>query len=153
GRPRATDAEVEAAAQAAQLHTSIHALHDGYATRVGERGASLSGGQRQRVALARAILRDPVILLLDAPTSAPDPATEAEFNLTLRHVAVGRTVVSVTHRLQSVVDADQIFVLEHGRLVQQGTHAELVQDAAGVYATLWANQSGFSVSMADNRLH
>ena len=153
GRPEASDAEVEVAARAAQLHESIHLLHDGYATQVGERGGSISGGQRQRVALARAILRDPAILLLDEPTSALDPATEAEFNLTLRRVAAGRTVVSVTHRLQSVVDADQIFVLERGRLVQHGIHADLVQDVTGVYAGLWASQSGFSVSVAGDGLH
>jgi ATP-binding cassette subfamily B protein len=104
------------------------------------------------VALARALLRDPAILLLDEPTSALDPTTEAEFNLTLRRAAAGRTVISVTHRLQSVVDADRIFVLEHGRLVQQGTHAELVQETAGVYASLWASQSGFSVSVGDQGL-
>jgi ATP-binding cassette subfamily B protein len=146
GRPDASDAEVTAAADAAQLHEDHTKL-------VGERGGALSGGQRQRVALARAILRDPAILLLDEPTSALDPATEWEFNLTLRRVAAGRTVVSVTHRLQSVVDADRIFVLERGRLVQQGTHAELVEDAAGVYASLWTSQSGFSLASGDGALH
>jgi len=150
GAPAATDAEVEAAARAAQLHEAICSLSDGYRTHVGERGAALSGGQRQRVALARAILRNPAILLLDEPTSALDPVTEAEFNLALGHVAEGRTVVSVTHRLHSVVDADQIFVLDHGCLVQHGTHTELLQDSGGLYASLWASQSGISV--ADNGL-
>src|SRR5262249_40458636 len=139
GRPNASDADVANAAQAAQLHEDA-------AKQVGERGAGLSGGQRQRVALARAMVRDPAILLFDEPTSALDPPTEAEFNATLRRVAAGRTVVSVTHRLQTVQDADRIFVLDGGRLVQQGTHVELVR-RAGVYAALWASQSGFSVSV------
>jgi ATP-binding cassette subfamily B protein len=146
GQPAASDAEVEAAARAAQLHEAIQQLPDGYDTPLGEGGGGLSGGQRQRVALARAMLRNPAILLLDEPTSALDPLTEAEFIATLGRLSAGRTVVSVTHRLQTVLGADHIFVMDHGQVVQHGSHAALVRDAGGVYARLWASQSGFSVS-------
>jgi ATP-binding cassette, subfamily B, bacterial len=145
GRPDATDAEVEAAARAAVIHDAIEQLREGYDTDVGEHGEALSGGQRQRVALARAILRDPVVLLLDEATSALDPNTEAEFNATLRHVAERRTIVSVTHRLAGVVDADRIFVLVEGHLVEEGTHLELLQRNE-VYGRLWAAQAGISVA-------
>jgi len=146
GRPAASDAEVEAAARAAQLHEAIQHLPNGYETPLGEGGGGLSGGQRQRVALARAMLRNPAILLLDEPTSALDPLTEAEFIATLGRLSAGRTVVSVTHRLQTVLGADHIFVMDHGQVVQRGSHAALVRDPDGVYARLWASQSGFSVS-------
>ena len=144
-RPRATDAEVEAAAQGAEIHDFILSLPQGYETMVGERGGRLSGGQRQRIALARAILREPAILILDEATSALDPATEAGIQRTLERLARERTVISVTHRLSTAVRADTILVLDRGRVVERGTHAELL--ALGrVYHRLWQHQSGFVFS-------
>jgi ATP-binding cassette subfamily B protein len=118
----------------------------GYDTPAGERGGKLSGGQRQRIALARAMLRKPDILVLDEATSALDPVTEAVVNETLEGLAVGRTVISVTHRLSTAVTADRIFVLENGRLVEQGSHDRLLA-LDGVYARLWRKQSGVSVNL------
>src|SRR5215510_15660292 len=103
--PQATDREVEAAAAAAEIHDFINSLPQGYDTHAGERGGRFSGGQRQRIAIARAILRNPAILILDEATSALDPATEAAINATLSRIARNRTVISVTHRLNSVLDA------------------------------------------------
>jgi ATP-binding cassette subfamily B protein len=145
GRPSATDAEVEDAARAAQVHEVILGLPRGYDTEVGERGGHLSGGQRQRIALARALVRDPAILVLDEATSALDPATEAAFVDTLRHLSRDRTVISVTHRLSSATDADSIIVLEGGRVCEQGTHEDLLR-RAGVYHHLWDQQTGFVLS-------
>lgn len=145
GRPEATDAEVEAASKAAEIHDLIVAMPQGYDTRVGERGGRLSGGQRQRVAIARAILRDPAVLVLDEATSALDAGTEAAINATLERVAKGRTVVSITHRLQSVVSADEIFVLEKGKLAEHGRHEALLEKK-GLYHRLWTSQSGFVIS-------
>jgi ATP-binding cassette subfamily B protein len=144
-RTGATDAEVEAAARAAEVHDFIQALPQGYETMVGERGGRLSGGQRQRLALARAILREPAILILDEATSALDPATEAAIQRTLERLARARTVVSVTHRLSTAVAADAIVVLDRGRLVERGTHDELLA-LGGVYHRLWQHQSGFVIS-------
>jgi ATP-binding cassette subfamily B protein len=141
GNPSATDEQIEDAARAAELHELVTSWPDGYDTLVGERGSHLSGGQRQRVAVARAILRNPALLLLDEATSALDPATEAAITTTLGRIAVGRTTVSVTHRLASIVTADRIFVMEQGRLAEQGTHEELLQ-LAGIYARLWMEQNG-----------
>jgi len=145
GRLDAADQEIEVAARAAEIHDVIRSLPDGYDTVVGERGGRLSGGQRQRIAVARAIIRDPAILALDEATSALDPATEANLNQTVAQLSRGRTVVAVTHRLQSVVDYDSICVFDHGRLVEQGTHRELLE-RADVYARLWQKQMGFTVS-------
>ncbi len=147
-RPGANDQDVEQAARSAELHEFITQLPDGYETLVGERGGHLSGGQRQRVAIARAILRNPPVLLLDEATSALDPATEAAINDTLRHVAAGRTTISVTHRLSSVATADLIVVLDGGRLVEQGTHETLLR-TGGLYCQLWEEQQG---RIADARL-
>ena len=141
----ASDAQVEAAARAAEVHDAILALPQGYDTNVGERGALLSGGQRQRVAIARALIRNPSLLLLDEATSALDPASEAAINDTLLRASEGRTVVSVTHRLDSVVQADRIYVVNAGAIVETGSHDELVA-RNGLYAELWRKQHGFHVS-------
>ncbi|MDQ6728542.1 MAG: ABC transporter ATP-binding protein/permease, partial [Actinomycetota bacterium] len=141
GKPNATDEEVEAAARSAELHDFITELPRGYDTLVGERGGRLSGGQRQRLAIARALLRDPSVLILDEATSALDPRTERLIASTLERVGAGRTTVAVTHRLNSVTTYDRIFVLVAGRLVEQGTHDELVR-LGGVYAGLWTEQTG-----------
>jgi ATP-binding cassette subfamily B protein len=139
GSPQATDEEVEAAAKAAEIHDFIISLPKGYDTVGGERGSRFSGGQRQRMAIARAILRDPAVLILDEATSALDAASEASINATLARIARGRTVVSITHRLRSVRQADQIFVLEHGRMIESGRHQELLA-LGGVYCRLWQVQ-------------
>ncbi|HEU4321962.1 MAG TPA: ATP-binding cassette domain-containing protein [Roseiflexaceae bacterium] len=141
----ASDAEVEAAARAAEVHETIMRMPLGYDTPVGERGSRLSGGQRQRIALARAIIGDPAVLILDEATSALDPEAEAAINATLRRLAVGRTVISATHRLAAIQDVDQILVFDRGRIVEQGRHADLL-DLQGVYFQLWEQQSGFTVS-------
>ncbi|HLX58324.1 MAG TPA: ATP-binding cassette domain-containing protein, partial [Ktedonobacteraceae bacterium] len=141
GKLAATDAEVEDAAKAAEIHELIMSMPQGYDTVVGERGGRLSGGQRQRVAIARVILRNPAILLLDEATSALDPRTEAAINATLERIARGRTTISVTHRLPSIVTADRIYVFDRGALIEQGTHNELLQHG-GLYAQLWHEQSG-----------
>jgi len=145
GKPDATDAEIEAAARAAEMHDLILGMAEGYDTSVGERGGRLSGGQRQRIAIARALLRDPRVLVLDEATSALDAATEASINKTLERVAKGRTVVSVTHRLAAIVGMDRIFVMDRGRLVEQGRHGELLA-LGGVYAKLWEKQHGFVIA-------
>jgi ATP-binding cassette subfamily B protein len=145
GRLNATDAEVEDAAHKAEVHDVIMQMPRGYATPAGERGGKLSGGQRQRIAIARAVLRDPAILLLDEATSALDPGTEAAIIRTLAALRRGRTVVSVTHRLASVTDFDCIVVMQSGRIVENGTHAELLA-RRGVYAELWEKQSSVTVS-------
>jgi ATP-binding cassette subfamily B protein len=139
GRQGATDAEVEAAARQAEIHRYIMSLPGGYDTEVGERGNTLSGGQRQRLAIARALIRDPAILLLDEATSALDPATEASILKTLARVSRGRTLVTVTHRLRSVEDYDQIAVMQDGRIVEYGSHGELVK-IKGAYARLRSRQ-------------
>lgn len=145
GKSGATDAEVRSAGEAAEVAIFVTSFPHGYDTQVGERGGRLSGGQRQRVAIARALLRDPAILLLDEATSALDAETEIALNATLARVARGRTVVSVTHRLASVLQADRIFVLSQGRLVEQGSHEELLAKE-GLYTQLWRKQTGFVVS-------
>ena len=141
GKPDATDAEVEAAARAAEAHDFIVSLPDGYDTRIGERGQKLSGGQRQRLALARALLRDPPILVLDEATSAVDNETEAAIQRSLAAATRGRTSLVIAHRLSTVRHADQIVVLDQGRVVEQGTHEALLA-SGGTYARLWAVQTG-----------
>lgn len=140
-RPDASDAEVEAAARAAEAHDFIAALPQGYATRVGERGQMLSGGQRQRLSIARALLKDPPVLLLDEATSAVDNETEAAIQRSLATIARGRTVLLIAHRLSTIVHADHIVVLDAGRVVEQGLHDELVT-RGGAYAALWNVQTG-----------
>lgn len=144
-RPQAGADEIVAACRAAEIHDAILSLPEGYDTVVGERGGRLSGGQRQRIAIARALLRDPALLVLDEATSALDAATESAVNATLARVAGGRTVVSVTHRLAAATGADRIFVMDGGRLIESGSHDELVA-LRGVYAGMWAKQSGFRLS-------
>lgn len=144
-QPQASDAEIEAAARQAEIHDFIVTLPHGYDTNVGEAGGRLSGGQRQRIAIARAILRDPAILLLDEATSALDPGAEAAINRTIGQLAAGRTVIAVTHRLASVTPMDQIYVMQTGTLVEQGTHRTLLE-RCGLYFELWQKQSGFEVS-------
>ncbi len=141
GNENATDDEVIAACKAAEIHKFIEGLPEGYQTVVGERGSTVSGGQRQRLAIARAIVRNPAILLLDEATSALDQTTERAITRTLNKVAKGRTVISVTHRLTSVVDMDVIYVLEKGKLAESGTHLELLKKK-GLYFKLWQDQTG-----------
>ncbi|MDX6770878.1 MAG: ABC transporter ATP-binding protein [Elusimicrobiota bacterium] len=131
------------AAKAAEAHEFIAALPSGYDTVVGERGQKLSGGQRQRLAIARAVLKDPPIMVFDEATSAVDNETEAAIQKSLERVAVGRTTILVAHRLSTIVKADRIFVLEDGRVVESGTHGELLAKG-GAYAALWRVQTGLA---------
>jgi ATP-binding cassette subfamily B protein len=140
GRPGASQEEVEAAAIAAQVHDFVTRLPEGYNTRVGERGLKLSGGEKQRVAIARTILKDPRILILDEATSALDTRTEQEIQAALRDVARNRTTLVIAHRLSTVVEADEIIVLQEGRIAERGTHASLIA-ADGLYAEMWRRQS------------
>jgi ATP-binding cassette subfamily B protein len=139
GRDGATQAEVEAAAQAAQIHDFIKALPEGYETSVGERGLKLSGGEKQRVGIARTLLKDPPILLLDEATSALDSETEHEIQDALRQAGKGRTVLTIAHRLSTIAEAGRIIVLEKGEVVEQGTHDALLAKE-GRYAQLWHRQ-------------
>lgn len=148
GRPDATDDEVRDAARAANAHDFIEALPDGYATIVGERGATLSGGQRQRVAIARALLRNPRVLILDEATSSLDSEAERVVQDALNKLMAGRTTLAIAHRLSTIHHADKIVVLDAGRIVEQGAHCELLR-AGGHYARLWALQSGGSIARAE----
>lgn len=150
GRPDASDEQIVAAAKAAEIHDFIAALPEGYNTLAGERGSRFSGGQRQRIAIARAVLKDPAILVLDEATSALDARTEHAINATLARIARGRTVISVTHRLSSVVGMDRVFFFDRGRLMEEGSHTELLA-AGGRYADLWRKQSGVQVGEGEER--
>jgi ATP-binding cassette, subfamily B, heavy metal transporter len=140
GRPGASREQVEAAARAAQIHGFIESLPEGYDTVVGERGLKLSGGEKQRVGIARTLLKDPPILLLDEATSALDTETERDIQVSLRAMGRGRSVITIAHRLSTVVDADRIMVLEAGRVVEQGRHEALLA-RGGRYASMWARQA------------
>ncbi|EAU43675.1 ABCB family ABC transporter ATP-binding protein/permease [Salipiger bermudensis] len=139
GRDGATEDEIVAAAQAAQIHGFIESLPEGYDTQVGERGLKLSGGEKQRVGIARTLLKNPPILLLDEATSALDTETEAEIQTALKRAGEGRTVITIAHRLSTIADADRIVVLEKGEVVEEGTHEALLA-RGGRYAQLWARQ-------------
>ena len=139
-RPDATDEEVEEAARAAQIHDLIASLPDGYDTVVGERGYRFSGGEKQRIAIARTILRNPPILVLDEATSALDTQTERLVQEALERLAEGRTTIAIAHRLSTVRDADQIVVLDRGRVAELGTHTSCSPAAAG-YAALLARDA------------
>ena len=140
GRPGAPREQVIAAARAAHIHDFIESLPDGYGTLVGERGLKLSGGEKQRVAIARTLLKDPAILVFDEATSALDSRTERVIQQELEGISRSRTTLVIAHRLSTVVHADQILVLDHGRIVERGTHGELLQ-RRGAYAAMWDIQS------------
>jgi ATP-binding cassette subfamily B protein len=140
GRPDASEEEIVRAARLAQVHDFVMKLPEGYATRVGERGLKLSGGEKQRVAIARTILKDPRVLILDEATSALDTRTEQEIQAALRDVSRNRTTLVIAHRLSTVVEADEILVLQEGRVVERGTHGALIA-AGGLYAEMWRRQS------------
>jgi ABC-type transport system involved in Fe-S cluster assembly fused permease/ATPase subunit len=139
GRPDASDAEVEAAAKMAQIHKFVLSLPKGYDSMVGERGLKLSGGEKQRVSIARTILKGPPILVLDEATSALDSFTEQEIQAALRKVSKGRTTLVIAHRLSTVVDADEIIVLDGGKIAERGTHDKLLRKK-GIYAAMWNRQ-------------
>jgi ATP-binding cassette subfamily B protein len=137
----ASNEDIIMAAKIAEAHDFIMNLPQGYETIVGERGQKLSGGQRQRIAIARAVLKDPPILILDEATSAVDNETEAAIQRSLERITVNRTTIAIAHRLSTIRNADCIYVMEHGKLVEAGTHEQLL-DKNGIYASLWSVQSG-----------
>ena len=138
-KPEATMAEVEEAARAAAIHERVSELPEGYDTIVGERGYKLSGGEKQRVAIARVLLKDPRILLLDEATSALDTVSERLIQTALNRLMEGRTTIAIAHRLSTILRADQILVFDRGRIVERGTHDELLRHE-GLYARLYAEQ-------------
>jgi ATP-binding cassette subfamily B protein len=145
-KPAATDDDVRTAAKRAQIHAVIAALPDGYETVVGERGYRFSAGERQRLAIARAILKDPQILILDEATSALDSESERRVHASLTRLRAGRTTLVIAHRLSTVRDADLIVVVDRGRIVERGSHDDLLH-LGGLYTRLWRVQSsGRSVS-------
>jgi ATP-binding cassette subfamily B protein len=150
-KPDATDAEVEEAARAAQIHGLISSLPEGFETMVGERGYRFSGGEKQRIAIARAVLRNPPILVLDEATSALDNQTERAVQEALSRLVEGRTTIAIAHRLSTVRDADQIIVLDQGRIVERGTYDELLR-RGGKFAALAARDGESFDSQAATQL-
>jgi ATP-binding cassette subfamily B multidrug efflux pump len=153
GKPQATESETIHAAQLAQAHEFILNLQDwrdrrGYDAHVGERGVKLSGGQRQRIAIARVILKDAPILIMDEATSSLDSEVEAAIQASLDTLMAGKTVIAIAHRLSTIARMDRLVVLDHGRIVEQGTHAELLR-LGGHYAALWRRQSGGFIDAED----
>jgi ATP-binding cassette subfamily B protein len=140
GKPDATQEEIEQAAKHANIHDTIASFEHGYQTIVGERGYRLSGGEKQRIAIARVLLKNPRVLVLDEATSALDTLNERIVQRALDDARSGRTTIAIAHRLSTVVDADRIYVVSAGRIIEQGTHAELIQ-LGGNYAELYAQQS------------
>jgi ATP-binding cassette, subfamily B, bacterial len=147
--PNATQEQLEEAARAANIHETIVSFPDGYDTLVGERGYRLSGGEKQRIAIARVLLKDPEVLVLDEATSALDTISERVVQQALDSAAHGRTTIAIAHRLSTIVSADVIFVVDHGRIVERGTHSELIA-ARGTYARLYEEQA--RVADIDSRL-
>jgi ATP-binding cassette subfamily B protein len=144
GRPGASHEEVVAAAKAAYIHDFIISLPQGYQSQVGERGLKLSGGEKQRVAIARTLLKNPAILVFDEATSALDSRAEQAIQAQLKEIARDRTTLVIAHRLSTIADAHQILVMDHGRIIERGTHASLLQ-AGGAYATMWQRQQAAQV--------
>ena len=139
GRPNASPSEIEEAARLSAIHEFINNAPDGYNTRVGERGLKLSGGEKQRVAIARTVLKNPKILIFDEATSALDTGTEREIQKSIKNISANRTVLVIAHRLSTVIDADEILVLEQGTIVERGTHLKLIANK-GRYAKMWDRQ-------------
>jgi ATP-binding cassette, subfamily B, heavy metal transporter len=139
GKPDATREEIVAAAKAAYIHDFIESLPDGYGSMVGERGLKLSGGEKQRVAIARTLLKNPAILIFDEATSALDSRAEQAIQAQLKEIARDRTTLVIAHRLSTIADASQILVLDHGRIIERGTHGQLIAQN-GAYAQMWERQ-------------
>ena len=150
GKPEASKDEIIAAAKAAYIHDFIESLPDGYATMVGERGLKLSGGEKQRVAIARTLLKNPAILIFDEATSALDSRAEQAIQTQLKEIAKDRTTLVIAHRLSTIADAAQILVLDHGRIIERGTHAQLLAKD-GAYAQMWARQQARQEPAASSR--
>ena len=144
GKPDATDEEVRAAALVAEADEFIQALPDGYETGIGERGHKLSGGQRQRISIARAVLKDPPILILDEATSSVDNETEAAIQRSFERLSIGRTTIVIAHRLSTIRNADHVYVIDAGKVLEEGAHADLAEKD-GLYASLWRVQTGEAV--------
>lgn len=151
GKPGASKEEIVSAARAAYIHDFIESLPDGYATRVGERGLKLSGGEKQRVAIARTVLKDPAILVFDEATSALDSKSEQAIQAQLKEIAKNRTTLVIAHRLSTIADAQQILVLDHGRIIERGTHTALLA-ANGAYAQMWQRQQAGQDASLDSPL-
>ncbi|NMM26363.1 MAG: ABC transporter ATP-binding protein/permease [Glaciimonas sp.] len=149
GKPGAGKEEIISAARAAYIHDFIESLPDGYATKVGERGLKLSGGEKQRVAIARTVLKDPAILVFDEATSALDSRSEQAIQAQLKEIAKNRTTLVIAHRLSTIADAQQILVLDHGRIIERGTHTALLA-ADGAYAQMWQRQQARQDALLDS---